>query len=139
MGFILVGFGHRFEFGDTAQQIVGGFLLSGPFVVTEEVWRLADHMNDFQILVTVLIVFSIGYGALYKADEDRNLEKESRFGFVPLRFISLILVSYLSVTVLVFTFAAPETFGASDDVTLRVISLVSIFSVVGAATADSIF
>lgn len=31
----------HYQFVDTAQQVVGGFLLAGPFVVTEEVWMLA--------------------------------------------------------------------------------------------------
>ena len=135
----MVGVRHKYSLGDTAQQIVGGFLLSGPFVVTEEVWRLAGNMSNFQALITVVIVFSIGYGALYQADEDRNIDKESKLLVIPLRFVSLLLVSYLSVIILAFTFSAPETFAATDTVTIRVISLVSIFSVIGAATADSIF
>ena len=35
----------RFQVADIAQQIVGGFLLAGPFVVTEEVWTLATEMG----------------------------------------------------------------------------------------------
>ncbi len=128
----------KFAVGDIFQQIVGGFILSGAFVVTEEVWRLARNMSNFQAGLTVLIVFIIGYGALYQADPDRNPDKESRILVIPLRFISLILVSYLSVTILTFTFAAPETFGASSTITLRVIAIGAIFSVVGAATADSL-
>lgn len=37
----------KHKLADTAQQIVGGFLLAGPFVVTQEVWMLARNMSMF--------------------------------------------------------------------------------------------
>jgi uncharacterized membrane protein len=151
----MVGPRRRFKLADTAQQVVGGFLLAGPFVVTEEVWTLAANMSWLQTLLTVGIVFGIGYGALYKAD-DRDPERETEVGGVPLRFVSLVLVSYCSVFVLAVAFGAPETFlgdtggrtvgvGAirisvrTAEVTIRAISVGAVFSVVGAATADSLF
>jgi uncharacterized membrane protein len=150
----MVGARRRFKLADTAQQVVGGFLLAGPFVVTEEVWTLAANMSWLQTLLTVGIVFGIGYGALYKAD-DRDPESETEVGGVPLRFVSLVLVSYGSVLVLAVAFGAPGTFipeAGSDRivggvavsldtvaVTVRAVSVGAVFSVVGAATADSLF
>ncbi|WP_435155935.1 DUF2391 family protein [Haladaptatus sp. DFWS20] len=146
----MVGSRKRFALADTAQQLVGGFLLAGPFVVTEEVWRLAENMSVFHGLITVCIVFAIGYGALYKADHDRNPDREADVAGIPTRFISLMIVSFGSVVLLAIVFAAPETFygdGLIDGVasrqvvvnTLKAISVGAIFSVVGAATADSVF
>jgi len=150
----MVGRRRRFALSDTVQQIVGGFLLAGPFVVTEEVWVLAESMNPIQALFTVVIVFAIGYGALYKAD-DRNPDRETEVGGIPLRFISLVSVSYLSVFILAIAFDAPGTFlgasGAGTDVlgvmldwsvigsTLKAVSIGAVFSVIGAATADSLY
>ena len=151
----MVGRRRRFALSDTVQQIVGGFLLAGPFVVTEEVWVLAGSMSAIQALTTVVIVLGIGYGALYKAD-DRDPDRETEVGGIPVRFISLIAVSYLSVLILALAFNAPETFvGSSGDVsaaspdvsiewtvvgtTLKAVSIGSVFSVIGAATADSIY
>ncbi|WP_049985498.1 DUF2391 family protein [Halobellus rufus] len=151
----MVGRRRRFALSDTVQQIVGGFLLAGPFVVTEEVWVLAGSMGLLQTLLTVIIVLSIGYGALYKAD-DRNPDRETEVGGVPLRFISLISVSYLSVIILAIAFDAPGTFvgatgggsvefvGVEIDLgllgsTLKAISISAVFSVIGAATADSLY
>jgi len=153
----MVGRSRRYRLADTAQQIVGGFLLAGPFVVTEEVWVLAANMSWFQTLVTVTIVFGIGYGALYKAD-DRDPETETEVGGIPVRFLSLVLVSYCSVLVLAVAFGAPTTFlgpdavggvtvGVGDlqvavrtvEVTVKAVSVGTVFSVVGAATADSLF
>ena len=133
----------RFRIADSAQQIVGGFLLAGPFVVTEEVWTLAEDMSLLQSLSTVVIVFAIGYGTLYKA-ADRDPEDELEVGGIPARFISLMVVAYGAVAILAFAFGAPDTFlgdltGIDRHlVTLKAISVGAVFSVVGAATADSV-
>jgi len=135
----------RYRIADSAQQVVGGFLLAGPFVVTEEVWVLATNMSWFHATVTVAIVFAIGYGALYEADDDRDPDSEAEVAGVPIRFVSLMLVSYGSVALLALTLTAPATFlgdlpvAQRPAVTLRAISVGAIFSVVGAATADSVF
>jgi uncharacterized membrane protein len=134
----------RFKTADIAQQLVGGFLLAGPFVVTEEVWDLAADMTIWQVLATVGIVFAIGYGALYKA-EDRDPDRETEVAGIPLRFLSLMAVSFGSVLVLALSFGAPGTFLADRPlvdqvlVTARAVSVGAVFSVVGAATADSVF
>ncbi|MFH5800264.1 DUF2391 family protein [Haladaptatus sp. CMAA 1911] len=146
----MVGSRKRFAVADTAQQILGGFLLAGPFVVTEEVWTVAGTMSAVHVLATVCLVFGIGYGALYKADHDRNPDREADVAGVPTRFISLMLVSFGSVAILAVVFAAPETFlhdGLFDGhtstqvlfTTAKAVSVGSVFSVVGAATADSVF
>ncbi len=128
-----------FLFSDTAQQIVGGFLLAGPFVVTEEVWSLAESITLYHSLVMFLIVVLIGYSALYQADANRNPETEKEIVGIPLRLISLILVSYLSVGVLITVTNAPGVFDASIKTTMKVLGFGAIFSEIGAATADSIF
>jgi len=132
---------HRriFGFDDLTQQIVGGFILSGPFVVTEEVWSLAAAMGSIQWALTVLVVFGIGYGALYQADDDRDPDIEETVAGLPVRFISLVSVSFLSVAILALVFGAPTTFGATNATTGKAVSIGAIFSVVGAATADSLF
>lgn len=134
----------RFRIADSAQQIVGGFLLAGPFVVTEEVWVLAMNMSALQSLSTVVIVFGIGYVTLYKA-AGRDPEDEFDLAGIPARFISLMLVSYGAVVILALAFGAPDTFLGELSgfdrlaVTLKAISVGAVFSVVGAATADSVF
>lgn len=148
---VRVGKHRRFKLADTAQQVVGGFLLAGPFVVTDEVWGLAVGMAWYQAVLTVALVLSIGYGALYKADDDRDPDCEAEIGGIPLRFISLILVSYLSVLILALSFDAPATLIPNHIdsaeitlktqvfVTIKATSIGSVFSVIGAATADSVF
>lgn len=132
-------FNRRFKPADIAQQLVGGFLLAGPFVVTEEVWVLAGSMNWLQGLLVILVVFAIGWGALYRADDDRDVDREADVGGIPTRFISLMFVSFGSVAFLALAFDAPETFGATAFQTVKAVSIGSVFAVVGAATADSVF
>lgn len=135
-----------FRLADSAQQIVGGFLLAGPFVVTEEVWVLATNMSLWHALGTVGVVFGIGYATLYKADTTRDIDDEQEIVGVPIRFISLMVVSFGAVAILALLFDAPNTFLAGLEtrravalVTCKAISVGAIFSVVGAATADSVF
>jgi uncharacterized membrane protein len=127
-----------FGLDDVAQQVVGGIILSAPFVVTEEVWNLAASMNPLQVAVTVFMVLAIGYGTLYRA-EDRDVERERTLAGVPVRFLSLLVVSYGSVTLLAMVFDAPDTFDATTATTIKAICIGAVFSVVGAATADSLF
>ncbi|WP_254273014.1 DUF2391 family protein [Haloarcula marina] len=141
----------RYRVADTAQQVVGGFLLAGPFVVTEEVWVLAANMTTYHAGLVATIVFAIGYGALYKADVDRDIDREAEVGGVPVRFVSLMTVSFGSVAVLAMVFTAPEAFLVEGGIlpdptttelavtTLKAVSVGAMFSVVGAATADSVF
>lgn len=136
----------NFRPADSAQQVVGGFLLAGPFVVTEEVWILATNMSLLHAVATVFLVFGIGYATLYQADTTRDVAAEQQIAGVPLRFVSLMLVSFGSVTILALLFDAPDTFladaGTNGEVvliTVKAINVGSIFSVVGAATADSVF
>ncbi|KYH26079.1 hypothetical protein HAPAU_11700 [Halalkalicoccus paucihalophilus] len=129
----------RFRPSDIAQQVVGGFLLAGPFVVTEEVWWLAATMAIWQTLAIVGLVGLIGYGALYAADRERDPEAEREVAGVPLRFLSLMVVAFGSVALLAVLFDAPDTFDAGWGVSLRAVCIGAVFSVVGAATADSVF
>ena len=137
----------KFRLADSAQQAVGGFLLAGPFVVTEEVWLLAAGMNAFQAVATAGVVAAIGYAALYRADTDRDASVERDIVGIPIRFISLMLVAFGSVLLLAVLFDAPDTFLVNEGVegvelwatTFKAVSVGAVFSVVGAATADSVF
>ncbi|MFW6435203.1 MAG: DUF2391 family protein, partial [Halovenus sp.] len=131
----------RFRLADSAQQIVGGFLLAGPFVVTEEVWVLAANMSIWHAIVTVGVVFAIGYANLYKTNTKHDQSIEQTVGGIPIRFISLMLVSFGSVAILAILFDAPRTFLETVEtnkevllITLKAVSVGSVFSVVGAAT-----
>lgn len=129
----------RFRPADVAQQAVGGLLLAGPFVVTEEVWLLARQMTVWHTGLVMLAVIVIGYSALFKADRDRDVEVERKVLHIPLRFVSVLLVAFGSVALLTLLLRAPETFSATRMSAITAVSIGSMFSVVGAAAADSLF
>jgi uncharacterized membrane protein len=135
----------KHELADTAQQIVGGFLLSGPFVVTQEVWILARNMTPLHNLFLVGVVAAIGFGGLYGADNDRDPRREAAVLGIPVRFISVLIVAFGSVGTLAFAVTAPDQFLGDLPgmerlfVTFRALSVGAVFSVVGAVTTDSLF
>lgn len=130
--------GYPFGKDDFFQQIVGSAVLTAPFLFTEEVWRLAGNMSSLQSALFIGITLVLGHGILYIAEMDRDWNRERKlFGFT-LRYISLMGVSLGTIVVLVFMTSAPETFNAGWFHTFKTISLISVFSVLGAATADSL-
>ena len=135
----------KHKLADTAQQIVGGFLLAGPFVVTEEVWMLARNMTIFHSLFLVVAIMAIGYGGLYGADNDRDPRLEAAFFGIPVRFISVMIVAFGSVGMLSYAITAPDLFLSEGYmhnrifITFRALSVAAVFSVVGAVTTDSLF
>lgn len=129
---------------DTAQQLVWSFHLSGPFVVTEDIRGRPDNMQLVHVVTTVTIVFDIGYAALYKADARRDPDSEMDVAGVPVQFISLLAVAYSSVLLLALAFSAPDTIVQAPSqvgrwvTAVKAASVGAVFSVIGAATADSI-
>lgn len=131
--------GSRFKVADSFQQMIGGILLAGPFVVEGGVWEMAATMQSYQAGFLAFLVLLIGWAALYKADKDRNIQKEVKIFKIPVRYLSLITVSYLAVVFLVIILAGQATYQASLIQTAKLVSIASVFSVIGAATADSVF
>ena len=131
--------GNRFRMADSFQQMIGGMLLAGPFVVESGSWDLAASMHPYQAAMLIALVLAIGWAALYKADKDRVPEKEVAFLRIPVRYISLISVSYVAVIFLLVALSAPSTFGATLTVSFNVVAISAVFSVIGVATADSVF
>lgn len=106
--------------------------------MTEEVWALAASMNVFQTLVTVFMVLAVGHGTLYRA-EDHEADAEPSVLGIPVRFLTLIAISYSAVALLALVFDAPETFEASLPTTVKALCVGAVFSVIGAASADGLF
>lgn len=135
----------RFDFDDIAQQAAGGLLVGGPFIVTEEVWGIASEMSVYNVILTFLIVAITGYSVLYIAVLRDPEVEASLGGVVPLRFISLIIVAYLS-SITVATATGTTTYFAESDslrsivwLTFKASTTISIFTVIGAGTVDSVF
>ena len=135
----------KFGLDDIAQQAVGGLLVGGPFIVTEEVWSIAAAMSIYNVITTFLIVIIMGYGILYVAVLRDPKVEASIGGIIPLRFISLILIAYLSSITVATATGTPSYFADSEKLpdiawlTFKASTTIAIFTVMGAGTVDSVF
>lgn len=100
---------------------------------------MAKAMQNYQSGILVGLVLAIGYAALYGADENRDPDAEVHILGIPVRYLSLILISYVAVVLLILLLSGHSTYQATTVETLRVVSIAAVSSVIGAATADSVF
>jgi len=131
---------NKYPFGadDLLQQIVGSVILISPFIFTEEVWRLAENMDIYRTGIALFATFLTGHGVLYTAKRDRDWDSERKILGVTLRYISLMTVAFGTVFTIIYISGATQTFQATNFQTFKVISITSIFSVIGAAITDSL-
>lgn len=131
---------NKYPFGadDLLQQIVGSVILISPFIFTEEVWRIAETMDAYRTGIALFATFLTGHGVLYTAKKDREWDQERKILGITLRYISLMTAAFGTVFTIIYISGAAQTFGAGTFQTLKVISITSIFSVIGAAITDSL-
>jgi len=124
-----------------AQQIMGAALLSSPFCTTEEIWQLADSLSGYRLISIAALSIILGIIMIYFTDYQRVADHK-RFGqYVPMRIISLIVVSYGIVTVILFTLGIFDygLYLRFEPVwRLKVVVLVGFFAILGGAIADVI-
>ncbi|WEL23078.1 DUF2391 family protein [Candidatus Nanohalovita haloferacivicina] len=130
--------GYPFGVDDFFQQVTGSAILTAPFLFTEEVWEVAAAASDVQALASVLVTLFLGNGILYVSKLERDWDSERKVFGVTLRYISLMLVSFGTVAFLLTITAAEHVFADSWYHMMKVVALISIFSVIGAATADNL-
>lgn len=125
----------KFSFDDIAQQIVGAVILSAPLAVTEEVWNLSASL-DFSRIILIIFVTIIFDILLIYYTKYQAVEKESLFNLVPTRLLSLLLVSYLVATVILYLFGVIGGQINSLEPMLKLVIFIGLFSNIGAAAAD---
>lgn len=128
-----------FGFDDMAQQIIGASLLSSPFCMTEEVWRLAASLHEIRLIAIMILSVVLGIILIYFTDYQRVAD-DRRFGqYVPVRIISLVCISYGMVTIIlyvlgIFEYGMGHGFGSMWRI--KVVILVGFFGMLGGAVAD---
>ncbi len=130
----------RYPFGidDFFQQVIGSAILTAPFLFTEEVWRMAENLSPLRSAILVGAALLLGHGVLYIASQQRDWEEERKIMGVTWRYISLMSVSFGTVALMIWLTSPVETFQATASQTLKVVSMISVFAVIGAATADNL-
>ena len=125
----------KFEWDDVAQQIVGAIILSTPFAVTEEVWRLAEQLDPTRVslIIGITLVFDV---LLIYYTKYQTIKPMHIFGFFPARIFSMIIISYITAASILYIFGVIGNEVTSIDWILRLIVLVGLFANIGAGTAD---
>ncbi|MFB6145339.1 MAG: DUF2391 family protein [Candidatus Nanohaloarchaea archaeon] len=130
----------KYPFGpdDFLQQVVGGAIISAPLLMTQEVWMTTKGMSFLQSVIAVFTTFLLGYGILYVEKHERDFDTERDIAGIKLRYISLMMVTFGIPFFLLAITSAGQTLGAGLSNILKAVSFLSIFSVIGAATADNL-
>jgi len=127
----------EFNFNDVAQQIVGAIILSSPLAVTEEVWNLAKELDPARIMViigiTLLFDILLIYYTAYRKEKENKIIK-----VIPVRLFSMMLISYLTATTILYVFGVIGLHITNLDWAIRLIVFVGLFANIGAGTADLI-
>ena len=127
----------EFNFNDVAQQIVGAIILSSPLAVTEEVWNLAKELDPARIMViigiTLLFDILLIYYTAYRKEKEKKI-----INLIPARLLSMILISYLTATTILYVFGVIGIYITDLDWAIRLVIFVGLFANVGAGTADII-
>ncbi|RUM28435.1 MAG: DUF2391 domain-containing protein [Aquifex sp.] len=125
----------RFKFADFVQEFIGALIIALPFSLTEEIWELAEKLSFLRVffiyLFVVLTIFLfIRYSKL------QNWEQQNVFGFIPLRMITSLSISFsVSLTSLVIFGIFPDVISDIDTL-LKASLLVSVFAVIGSLGVD---
>ena len=125
----------EFAWDDLAQQIVGAIILSTPLAVTQEVWILSQQLDLIRLFA--IIALTLVFDILLIYHTKYQLVKEQKIlSFIPLRLVSLLLVSYTTAALMLLIFGVigyeiTEPFGI-----LKLVIFVGLFANIGAGTAD---
>jgi len=125
----------KFAFDDIAQQIVGAIIISSPLAVTAEVWMLADQLDITRLILIFGITLFFDILLIYFT-KYQSVEKESVLKFVPLRLLSLLIISYLAAGLILFLFGVIGGQVNSVFWAGKLIIFVGLFANIGAGAAD---
>lgn len=127
----------EFNVNDIAQQIVGAIILSTPLAVTSEVWELARELDTTRLLIIIGITLLFDVLLIYYTSYRKAKEKKI-INLIPARLFSMILISYLTATTILYVFGVIGIHITDTDWALRLIVFVGLFANIGAGTADII-
>jgi len=129
----------KFAFDDLAQQIVGATIVSAPFVVTEEVWRLASELDFVRVLLIILITITFDI-LLFYYTKYQKIKETTKIGpiILPVRIISLLGVTYVTSAIMLTIFGVLGGHVTSALWAAKLVVLVGLFANIGAGTADII-
>jgi uncharacterized membrane protein len=125
-----------FKFSDFVQEIAGATLMAFPFAANSDVWELSQKMSNFHALLLVLLIV-VGLYFVIKYGKIGNWKVQNLGGFVPLRLITILAVSFTVSALALLILGVYPAIVDNKDWFFRAVVLVSLFSVMGSFGLDA--
>ncbi|WP_461831302.1 DUF2391 family protein [Aquifex sp.] len=125
----------KLGFSDLVQELIGAMIIALPFSLTEEVWEISERLSFFRILIVYLItVFTVFL--FIKYSKLQNWEQQNVLGFIPLRLITSLSISFFISLLFLTLFGVYPDMIKDLSTLLKASLLVSIFAVIGSLGVD---
>ncbi|GAB6065850.1 DUF2391 family protein [Aquifex pyrophilus] len=125
----------KLGFSDLVQELIGAMIIALPFSLTEEVWELAKRLSFLRVLVVYLITV-ITVFLFIKYSKLQNWEHQNVLGFIPLRLITSLSISFFISLLFLTLFGVYPDMIKDFPTLLKASLLVSIFAVIGSLGVD---
>jgi uncharacterized membrane protein len=120
---------------DLVQQLVGAISFALPFILAQETWEIAKGMGPWRLGVLLILTWVFGYLFLEKSDL-QTMKEERILPFLPLRLVTVLLISYTVVLGMTLLFNIYGTWVKDPLSLIKGMALLSVFSVIGAIAVD---
>lgn len=125
----------RFTFSDLVQELIGAAVIALPFSLTEEVWELAQRLSLLRVLFIYFFVLFFVF-IFIKYSKLQNWEQQNVAGFVPLRLITSMGISFFVSLVCLLMFGIYPDFIKDTTTLIKATLLVNAFAVIGSLGVD---
>lgn len=125
----------KITFSDLIQELAGALVVALPMALSEEIWELAQKLSFIHILGIYLFVLSLA-NLFVRYGNQRQWEKQQLFGFLQLRLLTSAVLSLIVSALVVAILGIYPTFVNGIENFVKVVFLVSSFSVIGSLGLD---
>lgn len=128
---------------DMAETFVGSIIASVPLLVEDGVFEIASHFAQYRVqgipvffVANIVFVIMMTTGLLYWTDfRDVRIHKPL-FGFIPRRLLGVLVISFLTVTMLMIMWGRTFEPGLTMFETIARITVIWAAAAVGGALGD---
>ncbi len=125
----------KLSFDDLIQELAGAVVVALPISLSEEIWELATRLSIWHILLIYLFVLTVA-NLFVRFGNTRQWERQSVLKIFQLRLITSAVLSFLISAFVVSLLGIYPNFVDTYTDYLKVILLVSSFSLIGSLGLD---
>jgi uncharacterized membrane protein len=125
----------KLKFEDLVQEFVGAVVVALTISLSDEIWDLAQKLSFIHTLIIYLFVlivanFFVAYG------NKKGWQSQQIFGFLQLRLLTSALISFIVASFTVILLGIYPNFVENFDDYLKLVLLISSFSLIGSLGLD---